>query len=127
MTQLSGNHQELNPNSTGFDRGGFPDGKVTDIADNVHPSYENRDSDCRGNFVADPPRRISSDTGLTIVSIMLAGILFYGGLGWLADRRFGTSWILPIGAIFGIACSVYVVIRRYGSGLHPDESTDENR
>lgn len=54
------------------------------------------------------------DSGLRAVSMLIAGLLFYGGLGWLLDRWLQTSWLLPVGLLFGAAAGVYLVIARYG-------------
>lgn len=56
------------------------------------------------------------DQGMTILSYLIAGIALYGGLGWLADNHFGTRLWLPIGLVTGMAVSLYVIIKRYGSG-----------
>ncbi|CAL8980446.1 hypothetical protein PROP_03184 [Propionicimonas sp. T2.31MG-18] len=54
------------------------------------------------------------DTGLRVLSILISGLVFYGGLGWLADRWLQTSWCLPVGLVVGTAAGVYLVIARYG-------------
>lgn len=54
------------------------------------------------------------DTGLRVLSILISGLAFYGGLGWLLDRWLQTSWWLPVGIIVGVAAGVYLVIARYG-------------
>lgn len=56
------------------------------------------------------------DQGLAILSYLFAGIGLYGGLGWLADHFLHSSFLLPVGMIFGMAVSIYVIIKRYGSG-----------
>ncbi|MDI9628795.1 MAG: hypothetical protein QM286_09660 [Acidobacteriota bacterium] len=55
------------------------------------------------------------DQGMAILSYLLAGIGLYGGLGWLGDRFWQTSFLLPVGMILGMGISIYVVIKRYGS------------
>lgn len=55
-----------------------------------------------------------ADQGYRILSIMLAGLLAYGGLGWLLDRWLGTSWWLPIGLVLGVALGVYLVVVKFG-------------
>lgn len=52
---------------------------------------------------------------MAILSYLLAGIGLYGGLGWLGDRFWQTSFLLPVGMILGMGISIYVVIKRYGS------------
>ena len=54
------------------------------------------------------------DTGLRVLSILISGLAFYGGLGWLLDRWLQTSWMLPVGIIVGTVAGVYLVIARYG-------------
>jgi ATP synthase protein I len=54
------------------------------------------------------------DTGLRVLSILISGLVFYGGLGWLLDRWLQTSWCLPVGIVLGTAAGVYLVIARYG-------------
>jgi F0F1-type ATP synthase assembly protein I len=54
------------------------------------------------------------DAGLRAFSILIAGLVFYGGLGWLLDRWLHTSWCLPVGIVVGTAAGVYLVIAKYG-------------
>jgi len=56
----------------------------------------------------------SSGAGLRIVAEMMAGMLLYGGLGFLGDRYWGLNVLLPIGLLLGFGLSVYLVIKRYG-------------
>ena len=55
-----------------------------------------------------------TDVGMRIVAEMLAGMLLYGGLGWLGDRFWGTSVLLPVGLLVGFGLSIYLVIKRFG-------------
>lgn len=59
---------------------------------------------------------VDQGIGWSIISYILAGLIFYGGLGWLADWFFNTSFWLPTGLILGAAASIYLVIKRYGQG-----------
>lgn len=54
------------------------------------------------------------DTGLRIISYLIAGLIFYGGLGWLADYLLHTTMWLPVGLILGAVLGIYLVIKRYG-------------
>lgn len=54
------------------------------------------------------------DTGLRIISYLIAGLIFYGGLGWLADYLLNTTMWLPVGLILGTVLGIYLVIKRYG-------------
>ncbi len=52
---------------------------------------------------------------MVVISYIVAGILFYGGLGWLGDHFLSTSWMLPVGLIAGLMASIYLIYKRYGS------------
>ncbi len=62
-----------------------------------------------------PAHRGGTEDGMVVLSYILAGLLFYGGLGWLGDQHWKTSWLLPLGLIVGLAASIYMIIKRYGS------------
>jgi ATP synthase protein I len=52
----------------------------------------------------------------TVLAYLLSGPLFYGGLGWLADRWLNTGPILVfVGLLGGMALALYVVWVRYGT------------
>ncbi|WP_122818188.1 AtpZ/AtpI family protein [Nocardioides pantholopis] len=53
------------------------------------------------------------------VSMMLAGVLFYGVLGWLADRWLGTDFLVAIGILVGAGLGVYSVVKRFGAPEEP--------
>jgi F0F1-type ATP synthase assembly protein I len=54
--------------------------------------------------------------GMTAVSYLLAGMLVWGGIGWLVDHYVGTKGIFAgIGAVVGIAGGVYLIVRRLGA------------
>lgn len=55
------------------------------------------------------------DQGVTVLSYLIGGVLVYGGLGWLGDHFFGTSFLLPLGIILGAALAVYTIIKRFGA------------
>lgn len=52
--------------------------------------------------------------GLRVLSYLIAGVLFYGGLGWVGDHYLGTGFLLPLGLVLGMAGSIYLIIKRYG-------------
>jgi F0F1-type ATP synthase assembly protein I len=48
--------------------------------------------------------------GLNLTIEFLAGILTWGGIGWLVDRWLGTSpWVMSAGFVLGNACGLYLV------------------
>ena len=44
---------------------------------------------------------------------MLGGMIFYGGIGWVAAHYTGISVLFPIGMILGIGLSVAMIIFRF--------------
>lgn len=63
----------------------------------------------------DPNTSRQSEDGLVVLSYILAGLLFYGGLGWLGNQYFNTMWLLPVGLIVGLVASIYLITKRYGA------------
>jgi F0F1-type ATP synthase assembly protein I len=57
-----------------------------------------------------PPR----SSGWTVLSYLLAGMLAYGGLGWLVSRAVHSPVIFPVGMLLGLGISIGLVIHRYG-------------
>lgn len=54
-------------------------------------------------------------TAWSITGTLLAGILVWGGIGFLVDRWAGFDGLfLPIGMLIGLAGSIYIVYVRYG-------------
>jgi ATP synthase protein I len=59
--------------------------------------------------------RSTPDLGTSIISYLIGGLAFYGGLGWLLDHATGHSALfLPIGLVVGIAASLYLIYIRFG-------------
>ncbi|MBO3736370.1 AtpZ/AtpI family protein [Actinoplanes flavus] len=68
----------------------------------------------RGDNGSDPPP--DTGMGMTAVSYLIAGILVWGGIGWLVDHYAGTEGIFAgIGAVLGVAGGVYLIVRRLGA------------
>ncbi len=49
------------------------------------------------------------------LAYVLAGPLTFGPVGWGLDHLLGTSFLLPLGILAGMALSLYLVWFRYGS------------
>lgn len=60
-------------------------------------------------------RRGEAGDSYGALSYILAGPMLYGGLGWVADRLLGTILFLPLGIVGGLALSVFVIYKRFGS------------
>jgi F0F1-type ATP synthase assembly protein I len=46
-------------------------------------------------------------------SYLVSGVFLYGGLGWLADRWLGTSFLVAIGILIGAGLGIYMTIARF--------------
>jgi F0F1-type ATP synthase assembly protein I len=57
-----------------------------------------------------------SDLVWSILGTLVAGVLAWGGIGWLLDRWLGTRFLVAVGILVGAAGAFYLIIRRYGSG-----------
>jgi ATP synthase protein I len=53
-------------------------------------------------------------TGWEVVSYLLAGMLAYGGIGWLVGRAVHIGLLFPIGMAAGLAIALGWVIYRHG-------------
>jgi len=52
----------------------------------------------------------------SMIGTMLAGLLVWGGIGFLVDRLTGFhALFLAIGLVVGAVGGVYLVVRRYGT------------
>lgn len=61
--------------------------------------------------------RSGMDAGIRAISLLISGLIFYGGIGWLLDSWLHTSWLLPMGLILGAGAGIYLVIKRYGRSV----------
>lgn len=59
-------------------------------------------------------RALGLSTGWSVFSYLIAGMVAYGGIGWLIGRAVHISLLFPIGMIVGLGISVGYVIYRYG-------------
>ena len=69
--------------------------------------------DNRGDEGPPPP---DSGAGMTAVTYLIAGMLVWGGIGWLVDHYAGTPGIFTgIGSVLGVGLGVYLIVRRLGA------------
>lgn len=67
-----------------------------------------------GNQPSQPPKSSGASDGWLIVSYLFAGMLVWGGIGWIVDRWLDTGGLaVGIGAIVGMAGAIYLVMRRF--------------
>ena len=51
----------------------------------------------------------------SIIGTLVAGVLAWGGIGWLLDRWLGTRFLVAVGILLGMAGAFYLIIKRYGA------------
>ena len=51
----------------------------------------------------------------SIIGTLVAGVLAWGGIGWLLDRWLGTRYLVAVGILVGMAGAFYLIVKRYGS------------
>ena len=52
--------------------------------------------------------------GWTVFSYLIAGMVAYGGIGWLIGRAVHVAMLFPVGMLVGLAISIGYIIWRYG-------------
>jgi F0F1-type ATP synthase assembly protein I len=62
----------------------------------------------------EPPGR-GAEMVWSIIGTLIAGVLAWGGIGWLLDRWLGTRFLVAVGVVVGMAGAFYLIIKRYGS------------
>ena len=62
----------------------------------------------------DTSEGLTKGTGYTILSYLIAGMLAYGGIGWLIGHFTHFAMLFPIGMLVGLAISVGWIIYWYG-------------
>lgn len=56
-----------------------------------------------------------ANAGWLALGYLGAGMLFWGGMGWLADRWFDWSpWGLSGGLVLGMGAGIYLIMKRLG-------------
>lgn len=55
-----------------------------------------------------------ADALWSIVGYMLSGLLFWGGVGYLADKYFNTSYLILVGLLLGMGGALYLIWLRFG-------------
>jgi len=60
-----------------------------------------------------PERPFREVDAWAVVSHLLAGVILYGGLGWLLDQWLGTRGFVGAGIVLGAGAGVWLVWLRY--------------
>jgi ATP synthase protein I len=61
-----------------------------------------------------PDETLTMGSGWNVFSYLIAGMLAYGGLGWVIGHFTRVSLLFPIGMLVGLAISIGWIIYRYG-------------
>lgn len=61
------------------------------------------------------------DTGWTIFSYLIGGMIAYGAIGWGIGKAVHIGWLFPVGMLVGLAISLGFVIHRYGRQAAADQ------
>jgi F0F1-type ATP synthase assembly protein I len=86
-----------------------------------------RDTGEPAQAAADVERRAQSaglNQAMRVLSYLIAGVGFYGFLGWVGDRFFGTGFLLPVGIVLGAGLAVYMIIRYVTTTMVPAEAAE---
>ncbi|SMC31430.1 Putative F0F1-ATPase subunit Ca2+/Mg2+ transporter [Janibacter indicus] len=67
------------------------------------------------------PAAASDAMAATVLAHLITGPILYGAIGWLLDRWLGTSFLVIIGIVGGMALSLYVIWLRYGTSQAPTD------
>jgi F0F1-type ATP synthase assembly protein I len=71
---------------------------------------------------------VSDDAAWAVVSHLAAGILVYGGIGWLLGRWLGhQSEFVAGGVLFGVALALFMLFRRLEASGRKSETVREDR
>jgi F0F1-type ATP synthase assembly protein I len=55
-----------------------------------------------------------ANEGWAVVSTLFAGMVVWGGIGWLIDLWLDTTFVKAIGVLVGMAAAIYLVVVRFG-------------
>ena len=75
-----------------------------------------------------PEGRVSDDAAWAAVSHLAAGILLYGGIGWLLGLWLGNqSYFVAAGVIFGVVLAFFMLFRRLEPSRPGPQTPREDR
>lgn len=80
------------------------------LASRRHQSWESRFKSGQG----DASGKVSRSTGWEILSYLIAGMIAYGGIGWVVGHYTHIQILFPIGMAIGLAISLGWVVYRFG-------------
>jgi ATP synthase protein I len=52
--------------------------------------------------------------GWSVFSYLIAGMAFYGGIGWLVARWTQLAFLFPVGMLVGLVLGIVLILYRFG-------------
>jgi ATP synthase protein I len=77
-------------------------------------SYRRPGRPVPGSAQDGPGDQVTMGTGWNVFSYLIAGMLAYGGIGWVIGHFTHISLLFPIGMLVGLTISICWIIYRYG-------------
>ena len=87
---------------------------VKGLASRRHKTWESRWTSGQVGTDNDQEGLAGRGEGWTIFSYLIAGMLAYGGIGWLIGHAVHMQILFPVGMLVGLAISLGWIIYRYG-------------
>lgn len=99
-----------------------PKGATPRLVTKALPSAEESAAESaryRHDATAPHPVAAADAMAATVLAHLITGPILYGAIGWLLDRWLGTSFLVVVGVVGGMALSLYVIWLRYGTSQAP--------
>jgi hypothetical protein len=84
------------------------------VAGRRHQTWASRFESGQGGDTDQQRLAVGRGAGWEVFSYLIAGMLAYGGLGWVIGHFTHIQLLFPIGMLAGIAISLGWIIHRYG-------------
>ena len=56
----------------------------------------------------------SGNEAWSVFGYLISGMVFYGGVGWIAGRLTHLSFLFPVGMLTGLILGIVLILYRYG-------------
>ena len=84
------------------------------VAGRRHQTWASRFESGQGGDTDQQRLAVGRGAGWEVFSYLIAGMLAYGGLGWVIGHFTHIQLLFPIGMLIGLAISLGWIIHRYG-------------
>ena len=102
------------PELTLSDKTPKPSNAGRGLAGRRHQTWSSRFDAGQGGDTDQQRLAVGRGTGWEVFSYLIAGMLAYGGLGWVIGHFTHIQLLFPIGMLVGLAISLGWIIHRYG-------------